>query len=143
MKYQPLVLVAVLAAAGCGGGPNEPSTTYAQIGGTWSGHLQSANWAAAPISVTLSQTDGSVTGTWVSSSFDWNGTVTGTVTKTSFSGTFTISAPSESAGGLRCTGNATVNGAASSTGPTLVWTSAGFTSTCSNAPSGLTWNLQR
>lgn len=141
MRRQPLVLVAVLALAGCGGGPNEPSS-LAQIGGNWTGHLQSANWPAAPIVATLTQTDGNVTGTWTSVSFDWNGTLDGTVTKTNFSGTATLSAPTESGVG-RCTGTATFTGSASTGAPTLVLSSAGFTSACGNAPSGLTWNLQR
>jgi hypothetical protein len=141
MKYRTLALVVFLAAAGCGGGSTEP-TSLPQIGGNWTGHLQSANWPAAPIVVTLTQTDSSVTGTWTSATFDWNGTFNGSVTKTTFSGTATLSGPTESGVG-RCTGNATFSGPVSMGTPTLVLTSAGFTSACGNPPSGLTWNLQR
>ena len=141
MNNRTLAVAVFLSAAGCGGGPAEP-TTLPQIGGNWTGHLQSANWPAAPIVVSFTQTDASVTGTWTSATFDWNGTFNGAVTKTNFSGTATLSGPTESGVG-RCTGNATFTGAASTGAPTLVLTSAGFTSSCGNAPSGLTWNLQR
>lgn len=137
-----MAVMIVLGLTACGGNPNSPSN-FAQIAGSWTGNLQSSNWNAAAINVFLSQSTDAVTGTWASSAFDWNGTLSGTVSKTSFTGTFTISAPNALGIGARCTGTASVSGAASSSGKTLAWTSPGFTGTCTGMPINLTWNIQR
>jgi hypothetical protein len=139
MRYRLLILTALLAAAGCGS-PNAPSE-LPQISGDWAGTLQSTNWPTAPVAVTMTQSGASISGSWTSPTFDWSGTITGTVTKSAFNGTFTVTAPTESGQG-RCTGNAVVSGPATGAS-SMVWTSTGITSECTNAPFGLTFSLQR
>jgi len=140
----PLVAVLVLASA-CGSstptGPTPPPAP-ANIAGRWTGNLISSNYAAQAFSMQTSQSSASVSGTWVVSPNDWNGTITGTTDPSSFTGTITISAPNALGVGARCTGTASVSGPASSAA-TLRWTSPGFTGSCTGMPTGLVLNLQR
>jgi hypothetical protein len=138
-----LFVVVALVVPACSGNPNSPGNAtgnaFAQVAGNWTGNLQSSNFPTIAITLQLSQTSGTVTGTWASAATDWNGTVSGTATATNFTSTFTISAPSTGTG--RCDGTATVSGAAG--GATLTWTSPGFTGSCTGEPLNLTWSLQR
>jgi hypothetical protein len=137
------VAVLALLSASCGGkspvAPTPPPP--ANVAGSWTGNLQSSNWASQAVNTLFNQSGSSVSGTWSASPNDWNGTLTGTTDAATFTGTFTISAPNALGAGPRCTGTASVNGSAS--GVTLRWTSPGFTGSCTGMPVGLTWNLQR
>ena len=115
----------------------------ANVAGNWTGNLESSNYTASAVNVTLNQTGTNVTGTWAIAIRDWNGTITGTTDTSSFTGTFTFSGPNALGAGPRCTGTASVSGGASTSGPTVVWTSPGFTGSCTGMPVGLRWNLQR
>jgi len=133
-------IVVVLALSACGGDtPAAPSPPpAAQVAGGWTGTLSSTNFAVQAVTVTLSQTSGTVAGTWVSPQLGWTGNINGTVDATSFTGTLTLNRPS---GG--CTG---ASGSFSGTAAagSLRWTSAGFTGgNCAGPPVGITLTLQR
>jgi len=139
----PLAAVLLVGSA-CGGStPTAPAQPLpANIAGRWTGNVVSSNYAAQALSLQLDQSSASVSGTWVVSPNDWNGTITGTTDPSSFTGTMTISAPNALGIGARCTGTAILNGPASSAA-TLRWTSPGFTGSCTGMPTGLVLNLQR
>ncbi|MGE0705498.1 MAG: hypothetical protein AB7F99_19700 [Vicinamibacterales bacterium] len=139
MARRRLMVATVLLLASCGGNPNSPSN-FAQIGGFWTGNMQSTNWAPVAINMQLTQAAGNINGTWAAPANDWNGTIAGSVTRTNFSGSFTFSGPNAAGVGPRCTGNASVSGAAG--GITMNWTSPGFTGSCTGFPINVTWNLQ-
>lgn len=135
------VLLVCLGLVACSKSPSSPSN-FAQIGGSWQGTIASGNWQTFAIDLFLTQSAGTVTGTWGSAVADWNGQITGTVDKNSFSGTFTISTP-QVGGGTRCTGSASIGGSASTGATTLTWTGAGFTGSCTGLPVAVTFALRR
>lgn len=142
MRAVVLIVVFIVATA-CGGksSPTTPSPPPqpAAVAGDWTGNLESQNFAAVAVSVNMTQANDAVNGTWASSN-NWNGIITGTTTPATFSGTFTVSLPAVNGG--RCTGTASVSGAAG--GATITWTSPGFAgSSCTGMPVNLRWNLQR
>lgn len=138
MKRLLLSLFVAGCLSACGGNPNAPSN-FAQVSGSWTGNLQSSNWQSAALTMVLSQATATVTGTWATSLYDWNGTINGTVSKDSFTGIFTFSGPAVT-GATRCSGTASINGGAGNT--TMRWTSPGFTGSCTGLPLDITLNLQ-
>jgi hypothetical protein len=149
MRLGKFISVIFLSAsmAGCGGGdgPSTPTAPTppppAQVAGNWSGTFESNNWAPRAIFMNLTQAGTGVNGTWASSPSEWEGTVTGTVDSGNFSGTFTLSARSNSGGA--CTGNASVSGPVASGAASLRWTSIGFTGNCTGMPAGVTFAFTR
>jgi len=75
-KFVIGVFVCALVSA-CGSSPTAPEN-FAQIGGNWTGTFDSSNWNPIAVKVNLTQSAGSVTGTWAGPT-DWNGTVDQTV----------------------------------------------------------------
>lgn len=127
-----LMLVAI--AAGCGGGSSSPTAPTpppppppVQVAGQWSGTMETSNYIALPVFVTLSQSGATVTGTWASQtgSAAIAGNISGTVDQSTFTGTITYSI-NQTAG---CSGSFS----GSSTTATLNWSSAGFTGNCNLA----------
>src|SRR5580765_7542926 len=85
---QMLLLAAALALPACG----SPSPTGANVAGNWSGSLTFTGAPALPLTMVLSQTSATVTGTFsVTLGGDLVlGNVSGTTTSNSFSGTLSI-----------------------------------------------------
>lgn len=120
---RPTLLVIGLVWLSACSSPSAPTTSsvaMTNIAGTWNGTFASANNDTEQISMVLTQSDGTVTGTWNSTSVMWQGQVSGTVQASSFSGQITFSGTSAS--GTVCTGTASVSGSAST--PTMSWTSS-------------------
>lgn len=141
LKRLTVAVVAVLFLSACGDdSPTAPSV--AQLGGNWTGNMQSSNWVPVAVNLGLTQVSDNVTGTWAAPANDWNGTISGNASRTQFTGTFTITAPN-TGGGARCTGTASVSGPVSTSATSVTWTSPGFTGSCNGMPINLTWNLQR
>lgn len=137
-----VVLGGLLALAVACSNPNDPSN-FAQVGGNWTGTLSSSNFAAVAVVLTMSESAGTVTGTWASAIANWNGNINGTVDKTSFTGSFTLNAPNAAGVSNACQGTASVSGPASTNSVTLNLTSAGFTGTCTGEPIGVTIAIQK
>ena len=136
-----LIGVALTLAAACSN-PNDPSN-FAQVAGNWTGTLSSSNFAAVAVALTMSESGGTVTGTWASAIANWSGNISGTVDKNSFTGSFTLNAPNAAGVQNACSGSASVSGATSSQPTTLTLTSAGFTGTCTGEPIGVVIAIQR
>lgn len=128
-------LIVALASCGSASAPSQP----VQIGGAWSGALESSNFPQQGMTLSLTESGSAISGTWSSEAFQWSGAITGAVDSSSFSGVFTINAPAAT-GGI-CTGTATVSGTASPT--VLTWTSPGFTGPCGGFPSSVRIVAQR
>ena len=63
------------------------------------------------LGMTITQSGSAISGTWTSTSVDWNGQITGTMDGSSFSGQLAFSGTSAS--GAVCTGTANISGTAS------------------------------
>jgi len=137
-KFVIGVFVCALVSA-CGSSPTAPEN-FAQIGGNWTGTFDSSNWNPIAVKVNLTQSAGSVTGTWAGPT-DWNGTVDGNVDKDNFTGTFTFSGPRS--GGGRCSATGSFSGPARTGASTLKWTSPGFSGDCTGLPLSVALNIQR
>jgi hypothetical protein len=135
-----LVIVAALLIAGCGSG-NPPTAPVLTLAGSWSGSLESSNFAAVSVTAELSQSGTAVTGTWRTSAGTWSGNINGSNNTASFSGVFAITATGASGG--TCAGTANVSGPAPESAQSLTWSSPGFTGNCDGMPMTLTWKLQR
>jgi hypothetical protein len=120
--------------------PSTPTTpTALQIGGTWSGSLESSNYQPQTVGMVLTQNGVTISGTWSSPALVWAGAVTGSLSGDVFTGSLTLVTPGATGG--NCTGNATATGTASAT--TLVLTSTGFTSPCGGMPASVRINLRK
>lgn len=128
----PLVLAAFVA--GCNDSPTSPSP--AQIAGEWSGTLESTNYQARAVTVTLTQAGESVNGTWVGG--DWDGSITATVDGNRASGTVTIHMPALVG---RCESSGAFGGSASSS--TMTWTVVTFDGECGAPPASARFVIQR
>lgn len=140
LKLAPLCLLA-LALVGCGDSnpvaPTPPPPV--SIAGAWSGTWESANFTPRAVLIDITQTGGTINGTWVTSPDGWNGTLTGTVDAGSFSGSLTFNARSTT--GSACTGNGAFSGMA--TAGSLRWTSPAITGNCTGLPTTNSLTLQR
>jgi hypothetical protein len=120
-----LVLITVLTAAACSTGATAPSGegdgpgSSLNIAGSWTGSFSSSNLITEPITMQLTQSSATITGTWDGSEVAWEGQVTGTLNSGSFSGQLTFRGTALN--GAICTGTASVSGSASAT--QLSWTS--------------------
>lgn len=127
-----LVLFVVLFS-NCGGSasttvaPSAPTPPPpANIAGNWSGTMEASNYQPLAVSMVLSQSGSTVTGTWsaITGTSRIAGNVTGTTDSYSFTGTLSFSI-NQTAG---CSGS--FSGGASSGASTLTWSGAGFTGNC-------------
>ena len=142
MRRAVLICCLTLFLGACGkDAPTAP--TLPNLAGTWTGNLESTNFSATSVQLTLSQTSDTVSGNWTSPN-DWNGTVNGTVAANSFSGTVTISAPNSSGIGARCTGTSALT--AGNVGPattTLTISGSGFSGSCTGMPQNIRFVVQK
>src|SRR5262249_1007052 len=127
-------VAAMLGTAACGSNPSPAAPSPPSVvAGNWTGTMSftSTNSAgqttnsAVVITMALTQTGSTVSGTWAVSGA--NGTVAGATTNGgTFSGTFTFNAVTVS--GAPCTGIFAVSGTETPT--TVNWTSPGVTANC-------------
>ena len=82
--------------------------------------MSSSNNPTESITMQLTQSAASISGTWRGTEVAWSGQVSGTLSSGSFSGQMTFSGTAFD--GNTCTGTATVSGTASNS--KLAWTSA-------------------
>jgi hypothetical protein len=104
--------------------------------------MTSTNNPTESITMQLTQSSGTVTGTWRGATVAWSGQVSGTLSGGSFSGQLTFSGVALD--GNTCTGTASVSGSASNSA--LSWTSgAGVVggSCPSPLPAGIAVNMNR
>jgi hypothetical protein len=139
-----VVAVACLLVVACGGGSDTPTAPSppppANVAGVWTGTFEYGSpLQQGAVTMDLTQTSGSVNGTWVIQSAGWNGNVTGTVDSSSFSGSLTFNAPAS--GGGTCTGAGSFSGNAGTT--SMTWTSPAITGACSGLPTGIRIVVQR
>lgn len=131
-----IIAVASLFALASCGSSSPASPTFPSVAGSWSGTLMSSNFETMNVQFDLRQTDDIVTGTWTATAADWHGTIIGTVSTTgTLSGAITISAPPETPGGPRCSGQSTFGG--SVTTSIFGGASPGFSGTCASLPQGV------
>jgi hypothetical protein len=156
-------VVTVSVACGCGGGgspsalmptptptpaapspspgPTNPAPVVpANVGGNWSGTLESAGLAPRAISILAFQSGTCVDGAWRTDPPEWTGAISGFADVGSFSGSVSFERPADGPG--KCAGIATFSG---TVGPDLIrWTSDGFTGTCAGGlPESVTITLRR
>jgi hypothetical protein len=152
MLNRKIVAALVLLGTNACGGNSSPSAPTApvnvNVAGAWVGTMSytqnNADGAAAQfnqaVSLSLTQSDTTVGGTWTSTNGPArSGTVGGSVTVSAFSGSFTYNATSTN--GNPCTGTLAVSGAVS--GNSLTWTSPSVVENCGNAPTQLTFSAVR
>jgi hypothetical protein len=88
------IAVLCLMASACSNSPTEPGSesigTSPDISGAWTGTFASSNNVTESIAVDLSKSGSQITGTWRSTTVDWNGQVTGAVSGSSFNGQMTF-----------------------------------------------------
>src|SRR5262249_55221391 len=116
------------------------------VAGTWSGSLLftvSTGPVAQPVTMTLTQSRDTVSGTWQTHGglTSKTGLVGGTASANSFAGTFTITITNLATGGA-CNGTLAVPGRAG--GTVLTWTSPGIAGNCTiDPPTNLTFTVVR
>jgi hypothetical protein len=119
-----LVLCALVlagASTACGSSSSTPTSPgsaspggpFADLSGSWTGTLESANLSTRSITLTVVQSGNCVDGAWISSTSDWHGAISGLATADSFSGF--LSFERSASGGGQCDATAPVSGAAGST----------------------------
>jgi hypothetical protein len=157
-----LCLVTASFACGCGGDGSSPALTPtpmpapapspspgstnpapaipANVGGNWTGTLESAGFAPRAISILAFQSGTCVDGAWRTEPPDWTGAISGVADVGSFSGSVSFERPADGPG--KCGGIATFAG---QVGPdTIRWTSDGFTGACAGGlPQSVTITLRR
>jgi hypothetical protein len=142
------ILLVALFVPACSNSNTTPSDvgasggSPANIAGAWTGSFASSNNPTEQITMSLTQTGGSVTGTWDASTLLWEGQVTGSVSAASFSGQITFRGTAFD--NTICTGTANVSGTVSDSA--LSWTStAGVVGVSCPAPlpAGIRLDLHR
>ena len=119
-----LILMVCTVASACSTA-TEPSGDDGSLGsslnisGSWTGMMSSSNNPAESITMQLTQSSASISGTWRGTEVSWSGQVSGTLSSGSFNGQMTFSGTAFD--GNTCTGTATVSGTASNS--KLAWTS--------------------
>jgi len=127
LKRWSSIAVLCLIASACSNSPTEPGSaslgTSPDISGAWTGTFASSNNVTESMTVDLSKSGSQITGTWRSTTVDWNGQVTGTVSGSSFNGQMTFNG--RALDETICTGTAAVVGSAKTeaSSTTLSWTS--------------------
>jgi hypothetical protein len=108
------------------------------VAGTWTGTLESSNFAPRTVSFDVVQGGSCVDGAWMTSPSEWAGAISGYADTTSFSGSVSIERVAD-----KCTGITNISGDVGTN--TLRWTSTGFTGNCSGGalPQSVILTLQR
>jgi hypothetical protein len=117
-------LLAVMLAAACSASrtpttPSSPPLNVVNLAGTWSGTLESANFPAKTVTLTVGQGGNCVDGAWTTASSDWTGAISGYAAADSFSGQFSFERTAD--GGGKCNAAGTIAGQAGTA--SLRWTS--------------------
>ncbi len=145
---QLCALAVALVAMACGGSSSPTAPSIANVAGTWLGTMQYSQQpqagtpvqAAQSVSMTLTQSNTTVGGTWTTTNGGTrNGTVGGSVTANSLTGSLTYN--STSANGGACIGTLAVSGTV--TGNSLTLTSPIVTENCTDPPTNLTFTVVR
>jgi hypothetical protein len=104
-RFIPVLSIALLLSiaavdVACGGsGPRSPrapttpapgSSNFPQVAGTWTGTIESSQFAAQPISVRFVQSLDCVDGDWKTTGTDWNGAISGYAQTEVFSGFISV-----------------------------------------------------
>jgi hypothetical protein len=108
------------------------------VAGTWTGTLESSNFAPRTVSLNVVQGGSCVDGAWMTSPSEWDGAISGYADSTSFSGSMSLERVAD-----KCTGITSISGDVGTN--TLRWTSTGFTGNCSGGalPQSVILTLQR
>lgn len=129
-----VVITAFCVTVSCGDStPSSPTAPVNSIAGTWTGTLDSTNFAQQGITLSLTQSGPTIGGTWAAPGISMSGTVTGTLSGSAFTGNLTLT--TLDALGRTCTGTAPATGTLESTA--LNWLSQGFVSSCGGVPLGV------
>jgi hypothetical protein len=152
-------LVLAVLALGCGGGDSSsmptsplpsptptptptptPPMAPANVGGNWTGTLESSGFATRNISIVAFQGGTCVDGAWNTNPAEWVGAISGVADVGSFSGSVSFERPADGPG--KCGGIATFSGEVGA--DTIKWTSPGFTGSCAGGlPQAVTITLRR
>jgi hypothetical protein len=143
------VLACVASACGSASGstavtpsPATPAGPFADLSGTWTGTIESANFSTRTITLTVAQTTNCVDGAWISSTGDWRGAISGFATANAFEGF--LSFERSTSGGGQCNATGTVSGAASQSALRVTGTSLSPVGGCvGDLPSGIVVTLHR
>jgi hypothetical protein len=155
-ERRPLVpaLLLLLLQLGCGaapptiptgtiGPPVTPTEPLANLAGTWTGTVESANFPTRSITLVVVQALNCVDGFWQDASGDWKGSISGFAAADSFSGQISLERTAN--GGGRCQASANVNGPAG--GDSFRWTAEALSAPPGNCtgdlPQGLTLSVRR
>src|SRR5439155_10278252 len=98
--------------------PSAPSGgPLVNIAGSWNGTMQSSNFPAHPLAMTVVQGGNCVDGAWRASAGDWTGAISGYARTDSFAGQISVEIVADS--GDRCSGVGTTSGPVN--GDSLRW----------------------
>ena len=138
-----LVIFVLITGSACSS-PSGPSSVGAatDISGAWSGTFASSNNPTMQLGMTITQTGSTVSGTWTSTSVDWNGQITGNMDGSSFSGQLAFTGTAAS--GSVCTGTANIAGTASTSSVSFTSSTGVTGATCpAPLPAGIQIDLHR
>jgi len=122
--------------------PAPPAGPFADLSGTWTGTIESANFSTRTITVNVAQTTNCVDGAWVSSTGDWRGAVSGFATADGFDGF--LSFERSASGGGQCNATGTLSGPASQSALRVTSTGLSPVGSCvGDLPAGIVVTLHR
>jgi len=107
--------------------PITPTEPIANLAGTWTGTIESANFPARAITLIVVQSFNCVDGEWRDATGDWKGAISGLAAADSFSGQISLERTAN--GGGKCQAASSVTGPAG--GDSFRWTADPLT-----APAG-------
>ena len=123
-------------------GPTAPAGPFANVAGTWTGTLESANAPTTTITLTVVQSGSCVDGAWTSSAGEWRGAISGVASADAFGGFMSFEQPAGVNGPCSAIGNAT--GPASGSAFSMSVSAIKALSGCPGAlPSGVVVTLHR
>jgi hypothetical protein len=143
-----LLVVRMAAACSASRTPTTPSSSsppaadVVNLAGTWSGTLESSNFPAQTVTLTVVQSGNCVDGGWTTATADWTGAISGYAAADSFSGQFSFERATD--GGGKCTAAGPIAGQAGA--GSLRWTSNDLSpvgSCTGDVPSMVVLTLQR
>jgi hypothetical protein len=104
-------------------GPVTPLPPVVSIEGTWTGTVESANFAPRAVTLVIVQAYSCVDGDWRDATADWKGAISGLASADSFSGQ--VSFERSAAGGGKCIASGPISGTVE--GDTFHWTAGTLT----------------
>ena len=154
MPGRVLLLLFLLVSLGCGSAPGTtaptptppapppPTGPVVNMAGTWTGTVESANFAPRAVTLTVVQADNCVDGVWTDATGDWKGAISGLAAADSFSGQISLERTAN--GGGKCEAGANISGPVA--GDSFRWTAGalGAVGTCSGGlPQTFVLSVQR